>query len=95
MSARLHTHAFKGVTVFVDGHLHLYHGISSASPDIPGHTHIIAGQTTVNDGHSHGYNIVTEGPHKVNSGHYHYFNGNTQVTMGHSHGMSSTTFEYP
>lgn len=91
----LHTHEFKGVTVYVDGHLHLFSGVSSASPETPGHTHIIAGETTTDHGHSHGYSIQTQGPTYVDPGryrHYHYFTGETYYTWGHAHPMESTTF---
>ena len=95
LSAQLHTHQFKGVTTYVDGHVHFWSGVSSASPNIPGHTHLIAGQTTVNDGHSHGYSITTQGPTYVDAQrykHYHYYAGDTLYARGHRHGMSETTF---
>ena len=91
----MHTHQFKGVTVYVDGHLHLFSGVSSASPETPGHTHIIAGETTTADGHSHGFYIVTQPPTYVDDErykHYHYYTGNTYTVRNHSHGMESTTF---
>jgi hypothetical protein len=91
----LHTHQFKGVTVYVDGHLHLFSGVTSASPETPGHTHVVAGQTTTADGHSHGFSIVTQPPTYVDEGrykHYHYYTGNTYTVRNHSHGMESTTF---
>jgi hypothetical protein len=89
----MHTHAFKGVTVFVGGHLHLFSGVSSASPDTPGHMHLIAGDTTSVAGHSHHYSLVSQGPTVVGPGkHYHYYVGNTEVTNGHLHPMSGTTF---
>jgi len=91
----LHTHQFKGVTVYVDGHLHLFSGVSSASPETPGHTHIIAGETTTTDGHSHGFSIVTQPPTYVDEArykHYHYYTGNTYTVRNHFHGMESTTF---
>lgn len=90
-----HTHEFKGVTVFVDDHLHLFWGVSSASPNVPGHTHIIAGITTVNDGHSHPYRFVSQGPtyvDRVHYKHYHYYEGVTAVVLRHDHPMSGTTF---
>ena len=91
----MHTHQFKGVTVYVNGHLHLFSGFSSASPETPGHTHIIAGETTIADGHSHGFSIVTEPPTYVDAArykHYHHYKGQTFVVQNHSHGMESTTF---
>jgi hypothetical protein len=91
----LHTHEFKGVTVFVDGHLHRFSGVSSESPNVPGHTHIIAGVTTVTDFHSHPYWIVSQGPTYVDRErfkHYHYFSGITAVVLDHDHPMSGTTF---
>lgn len=91
----MHTHKFKGVTVYVDGHLHLFSGVSSAAPETPGHTHVIAGETTMADGHSHGFSIVTQPPTYVDAGrykHYHYYKGQTFVVRNHSHGMESTTF---
>lgn len=89
----LHTHAFQGVTVFVDGHLHLFSGISSASPDTPGHTHTIAGRTTTDAGHSHSYSLTSQGPTVVGPGkHYHYYTGDTHFAQGHRHPMSGTTF---
>jgi hypothetical protein len=91
----LHTHPLKGVTVYVDGHLHLFSGVTSASPETPGHTHTVAGQTTTVDGHAHGFSIQTQPPTYVDSGgykHYHYYKGNTYTVRNHSHGMESTTF---
>jgi hypothetical protein len=89
----LHTHQYKGVTVYVDGHLHLFSGVSSASPDVPGHTHTIAGRTTTDAGHSHGYSLTTREPTMVGPGrHYHYYAGDTDMAMGHRHPMSGTTF---
>ena len=89
----LHTHEFKGVTVFVGGHLHLFSGVSSASPDTPGHMHVIAGDTTNEAGHSHHYSLISHEPTVVGPGrHYHYYTGNTEVTDGHLHPMSGTTF---
>jgi hypothetical protein len=91
----LHTHKFKGVTEYSDGHLHLFSGISSASTEEPGHTHIIAGDTTMADGHSHRYSIRTQPPTYVDAGgykHYHYFTGRTYNVQNHTHGMESTTF---
>lgn len=88
-----HTHAFKGVSVYVGGHLHLFSGTSSASPDTPGHTHIIAGRTTTNAGHAHGYSLRSWEPTVVGLGkHYHYFTGDTDETQRHRHPMSATTF---
>jgi len=81
--------------VYVDGHLHLFSGVSSASPETPGHTHIIAGETTTTDGHSHGFSIVTQPPTYVDEArykHYHYYTGNTYTVRNHFHGMESTTF---
>lgn len=95
MPGELHTHEYKGVTAYADGHVHLFSGVSSASPNFPGHTHIIAGETTVNDGHSHPYRLISEGPTYVDSArykHYHYFAGLTGFTRGHDHSMSGTTF---
>jgi hypothetical protein len=95
LPALFHAHAFKGVTTYEDGHLHLYSGVSSASPNAPGHTHIIRGQTTINGGHTHGYFIISEGPTYVDRAHYkhyHYYEGNTFTVMGHRHGISETTF---
>lgn len=95
MPDELHRHEYKGVTVFVDGHVHLFSGISSASPNVPGHTHTIAGQTTVNDGHSHPYRMISEGPIYVDRArykHYHFYSGVTGFVRGHDHPMSGTTF---
>ena len=95
MSAMLHTHQFKGVTTYVDGHLHFWSGVTSASPNVPGHTHIVAGETTVNDGHSHSYSLRTYPPTYVDQGHYkhyHYYEGDTHTTLDHHHHMSETTF---
>lgn len=91
----MHTHQFRGVSVYVDGHLHLFSGVSSASPETPGHTHIISGETTTADGHSHGFSIQTQGPTYVDTGrykHYHYYKGQSFNMLGHNHGMESTTF---
>ncbi|MFZ5974773.1 MAG: YmaF family protein [Bacillota bacterium] len=88
----MHTHAFKGVTTYIDGHLHLFSGVSSASPDVPGHTHYITGTTTISNGHSHSFNLITHTQTNVNSGHYHYYQGDTAIVLGHSHPMESTTF---
>jgi hypothetical protein len=91
----LHTHAFQGVTVYVDGHLHLFSGVTSASPNVPGHTHTVSGVTTTNSGHWHNFSMQTQGPTYVDSGgykHYHYYKGNTNVAASHTHGMESTTF---
>lgn len=94
MPGEQHSHNFKGVTTYVDGHLHLFSGVSSISPDVPGHTHIIEGQTTTNDGHSHGYSIVTQGPTYVDSAHYHYYEGNTFTVLDHRHFITETTFVF-
>ncbi|MHB1314305.1 MAG: YmaF family protein [Christensenellales bacterium] len=92
MAARLHTHTFRGVTTYIDGHLHLFFGTTGASPDLPGHTHTVAGRTTMNTGHDHSYSLTTWPPTVVGAGrHYHYFNGNTGAVQGHSHPMSGTT----
>lgn len=91
----MHTHQFKGVTVYVDGHLHLFSGVTSASPETPGHTHTVSGETTTTDGHSHGFSIQTQPPTYVDEGgykHYHYYVGQTYNVRNHSHGMESTTF---
>lgn len=88
----MHTHQFRGVTTYVNGHLHLFSGVSSASPDIRGHTHTVAGTTTTDSGHSHSYNLTTKTPTYVNAGHYHYYEGDTNITNGHDHPMSGTTF---
>ncbi len=89
----MHTHQFQGVTTYVEGHLHLFSGVSTPSEDVPGHTHNIIGITTIASGHSHRYFIITQGPTIVGPGkHYHYFKGATGVTQGHSHPMESTTF---
>jgi hypothetical protein len=91
----MHSHKFKGVTTYVDGHVHLFSGVSSMSPDVPGHTHTIEGQTTVDDGHSHGFYIITQGPTKVDSkAHYHYYEGNTNIVRNHKHFITETTFVY-
>jgi hypothetical protein len=90
-----HTHAFKGVTVFVDDHLHLFWGVSGPGPNVPGHTHKIAGTTTVNDGHSHPFRMMSQGPTYVDRErfkHYHYFEGETAVVQNHRHPMSGPTF---
>lgn len=95
MPGELHTHEFKGVTVYIDGHLHLFSGVSSASPNVPGHTHAISGVTSVNGGHSHAFSLTTMGPTYVDSEqykHYHYFEGATDIALFHSHPMSATTF---
>lgn len=89
----LHTHQYRGVTVYVDAHLHLFSGVTSASPDTPGHTHNITGTTTVDAGHSHRYLLTSAGPTVVGPGrHYHAYAGDTDMTMNHRHPMSGTTF---
>jgi hypothetical protein len=89
----LHTHQFKGVTVYIDGHLHLFSGVSSESPDTPGHTHNIAGRTTTDAGHFHSYLLISHGPTVVGPGrHYHYYAGDTAIALQHRHPMSGTTF---
>jgi hypothetical protein len=95
LPSEIHTHEFKGVTVYVDGHLHLFSGISSASPNVPGHTHDIAGQTSVSLDHLHGFSFVSQGPTYVDRElykHYHYFQGITGYTFAHKHPLSGTTF---
>jgi hypothetical protein len=91
----IHTHEFKGVTVFIDGHLHLFSGVSGPAPNVPGHTHAIGGVTSVNGGHSHAFSMQTIGPTYVDRmqyKHYHYFKGTTDTALFHSHPMSATTF---
>ena len=88
----MHTHEFKGVTTYVDGHLHLFSGVSSASPNIRGHTHVVEGTTTTDSGHSHNYSLTTWPQTDVNAGHYHYYEGATAISEGHDHPMSGTTF---
>lgn len=95
MPGEIHMHKFKGVTVFVDGHVHLFSGVSGASPNVPGHTHSISGVTSVNGGHSHAFSLATIGPTYVDREqykHYHYFEGTTDLALFHSHPMSATTF---
>ena len=95
MPGELHTHRFKGVTVYVDGHLHLFSGVSGASPNVPGHVHSIAGQTTVNFDHLHEFSFLSQGPTYVDRElykHYHYYEGITDFALGHRHPMSGTTF---
>lgn len=95
MPDEFHTHKFKGVTVYVDGHVHLFSGVSGASPNVPGHTHVIEGQTAVSFGHSHGFSYMTQGPTYVDREqykHYHYHEGITDIALDHRHAMSGTTF---
>lgn len=95
MPGEMHTHEYKGVTVYVDGHLHLFSGVSGPALNVPGHTHAINGVTTISDRHSHPYTMRTIGPTYVDREqykHYHYFEGNTGYTDGHRHPMSATTF---
>lgn len=95
MPGEIHTHKFKGVTVYVNGHVHLFSGVSGASANLPGHVHNIAGQTTVNSGHSHDFLFMTQGPTYVDRErykHYHYYAGVTSFVSGHRHPMSGTTF---
>ncbi len=91
----MHTHEFRGVTVYEDGHLHLFSGVTSASPNVPGHTHTIAGVTTTDSGHAHRFAFQSGEPTYVDSvgyKHYHDYVGSTNSAVGHSHGMSGTTF---
>ncbi len=95
MPGELHTHEYKGVTTYANGHVHLFSGVSGVSPNVPGHTHTIAGQTAVSDGHSHPYRLISEGPvyvARVQYKHYHYYSGVTGFVRGHEHLMSGTTF---
>jgi len=95
LPGEIHTHKFKGVTVYMDGHVHLFNGVSGASPNVPGHTHIITGETSVNFGHSHGFSLMSQGPTYVDREfykHYHYYEGITDFALGHRHPMSETTF---
>lgn len=91
----MHTHQFKGVTVYVDGHVHLFSGVSSASPNVPGHVHNVAGQTSVSLDHFHDYSYNTQGPTYVDQAHYkhyHYHEGITGYSFAHRHPMNGTTF---
>lgn len=92
MSGEFHTHAFKGVTVYVNGHLHMFYGVSSANPNVPGHTHIISGNTTINSGHSHSYSLVAHTQTNAGAGHYHYYEGITDYAAQGAHPMSGTTY---
>ena len=90
----MHSHRFKGVTTYVDGHLHLFSGISSVSPNVPGHRHFITGITTFNFAHSHPYNLITDTQTNVDSAHYHFYAGNTYEVLAHHHFIEETTFVF-
>ena len=85
MSYGLHTHNYKGVTTFNDGHEHGYVGTTSQAPDIPGHTHRMVGETTFDDGHSHGYSLQTSPPLPAGNGHTHYYQSETTFNDQHIH----------
>lgn len=91
MPGEIHTHKFKGVTVYINGHLHLFSGTSSASPNVAGHTHYLNGNTTINNGHSHPYSLITRFQTDAGVGHYHYYEGITGYAGGGAHPMSGTT----
>ena len=94
MSARLHTHKFRGQTTLNDGHVHYYDGETSVSPDVRGHTHRMNGRTTINDNHLHGFGFTTGPEENVNGGHDHYYRGITTYNDGHRHSMEGYTSVY-
>jgi hypothetical protein len=90
----LHSHNFRGVTTFNDGHVHRYGGMTSSDPNVRGHTHSMAGETTYNDGHIHRYSLQTGPEIRVGTGHTHYYRAATTFNDGHVHYLYGYTSVY-
>ena len=76
----VHTHEFRGVTSFDDGHNHHYAGTTEAAPSGVQHTHRYFTFTSVDDQHNHVINGVTGlAIFLPDGGHYHEFSGVTTV----------------
>jgi len=94
LSDRLHSHYFRGVTSYNDGHIHRYSGTTSQDRDTPGHVHTMTGETTFEDGHVHSYSLMTGAPIPVANGHTHYYKAATAFNDGHTHNLTGYTTVY-
>jgi hypothetical protein len=82
----IHTHQFKGVTSFDDGHSHQYAGTTEPAPSGVQHTHRYFTSTSVEDRHRHQIRGVTGLSIPLpNGGHYHEFSGVTTVAGASPH----------
>lgn len=90
----LHSHDFRGVTTYTNGHVHRYTGTTSAAPNVPGHTHFMAGETSVSDGHTHRYGLYTGPDIQADGGHTHQYQGATALNDRHVHYLYGYTTTY-
>ncbi|WP_420851995.1 YmaF family protein [Pelotomaculum isophthalicicum] len=81
----MHTHNFYGGTSYDDGHMHLYQGTTTPSPEGPSHTHHIYVRTTTEQMHDHLMDVETGPPIPIQWGHVHYFSGTTSINGAHPH----------
>jgi hypothetical protein len=87
-----HQHIYRGITLNIDNHCHIYGGKTEDMVYYPGnHGHSLRGETGQANDHRHAFHCITGPAVEGQGGHYHYFQCYTSPVEGHKHQYQGST----